>query len=166
MSTLAFAREQIVFARGYTNRLLDATPAADWLRVPPGGVSHIAWQVGHLAMAQYRLALERLRGRRPEDEALISDAFVARFGPKSFPEADLKDHPTADEVRAVFNRVHARVLDELQGVQEGELDQPVLRPHRVCTTKRGSLFWCAQHEMLHAGQVGLLRRQLGHAPLW
>ena len=58
-----FALDQIVFARGYTVKLLDATPTADWFRMPPGGVSHIGWQVGHLAMGQYRWLLERVRGR-------------------------------------------------------------------------------------------------------
>src|SRR5262249_24363164 len=54
------------FARAYTLRLLDQTPAGDWFRLPPGGVTHVAWQVGHLAVAQYFLALERVRGARPE----------------------------------------------------------------------------------------------------
>jgi hypothetical protein len=65
MSRLQLAIEQIAFARNYTIRLLDQTEAADWFRQPPGGITHIAWQVGHLAIAQYRLALERIRGPQP-----------------------------------------------------------------------------------------------------
>jgi hypothetical protein len=49
MSRLQLAIEQIVFARNYTIGLLDRTPAADRLRQPPGGVSHVGWQVGHIA---------------------------------------------------------------------------------------------------------------------
>ena len=69
---LELAREQIVFARNYTLRFLYQLPDDDWFRQPPGGVKHIAWQVGHLAMAEYRLAIERIRGRLAEDEDLIS----------------------------------------------------------------------------------------------
>jgi len=29
-----------------------------------------------------------------------------------------------------------------------------------------ALFWCAHHEMIHAGQVALRRRLLGQPPLW
>ena len=36
----------------------------------------------------------------------------------------------------------------------------------MAQTKLDSLFWCAHHEMLHAGQIGLVRRLLGQAPLW
>jgi hypothetical protein len=53
MSRMQLAFEQIVFARNYTIGLLDQTPTAEWFRQLPGGVSHIAWQVGHLAFAEY-----------------------------------------------------------------------------------------------------------------
>jgi uncharacterized damage-inducible protein DinB len=65
----------------------------------------------------------------------------------------------------VFDRVHEQVLREVRGLDEGELDQPVPHPHPFAPTKLRALLWCAHHEMLHAGQIGLLRRQLGHPPL-
>jgi len=58
------------------------------------------------------------------------------------------------------------VLRELPTLSDAELDQPVPHPHRFAKTKLLALLWCAHHEMLHAGQIGLLRRLLGHAPLW
>src|SRR4051794_231778 len=70
MSRVQLAIDQIVFARTYTFGLLDQTPAADWFRQIPGGISHIGWQVGHLAFAEYRLALWRIRGQQPGDDAL------------------------------------------------------------------------------------------------
>jgi hypothetical protein len=166
MSRLNLAIEQIVFVRNYTNRLLDQTKEADWFSTPPGGVSHIAWQVGHLAMAEYRLALERIRGPRPEDGNLISDEFLKTFGRQSVPEADAGKYPSAADIRAVFDRVHHQALEELRTLDESELDKPVLKPHQLAKTKLWSLLWCAQHEAIHAGQIGLLRRQLGYAPLW
>jgi hypothetical protein len=60
MSKLPLAIEQIVFARNYTIGLLDQTPKTEWFRQPPGGVSHVAWQVGHIAFSEYRLALWRI----------------------------------------------------------------------------------------------------------
>ena len=61
MSRLQLAIEQIVFARSYTVGLLEQTPTGDWLRQPPGGVSHVAWQVGHIAYSEYGLALLCIR---------------------------------------------------------------------------------------------------------
>ena len=67
MSRLQLAIDQIIFARNYSTGLLDQTPEVDWFRQPPSGVSHIAWQVGHLAIGEYRLGLWRIRGEQPDD---------------------------------------------------------------------------------------------------
>lgn len=156
----------IVFARNYTVWLLDSIPLSDWFRMPPGGVTHIGWQVGHLAFAQYRLVLDRVRGPRPDDAELNPEALIATFGAKSVADPDPSKYPPAEEIRAAFDRVHARVLADLPGIPDAELDTPVLRPHRLCKTKLECLNWCSHHEMVHAGQIGLIRRQLGNEPLW
>jgi hypothetical protein len=166
MSRLQLAIEQIVFARNYTVRLLDQTPVAEWLRQPPGSVTHVAWQVGHLAFAQYRMALERIRAPQPQDADLIAEEFLRLFGRDSIPDPDPARYPTPAEIRAVFDRVHEQALRELGGLDESELDQPVRKPHPLVKTKLWALLWCAQHEAVHTGQIGLLRRQLGYAPLW
>jgi hypothetical protein len=166
VNRLQLAIEQIVFARNYTIGLLDKTPTTEWFRQPPGGVSHVAWQVGHLAFAQYRMALSRIRGTQPQDDGLISGEFVRLFGRDSVPDADPTKYPSQAEIRAVFDRVHEQVLRELRDLDESELDRPVLKPHPLVKTKLWALLWCAQHEAIHAGQIGLLRRQLGYSPLW
>jgi hypothetical protein len=137
MSRLQLAIEQIVFARNYTIGLLDRTPADEWFRKPPGGVSHVAWQVGHIAFSEYRLALWRIRGERPGDEALFSLEFKRLFGADSVPQAD-SEYPPA-ELRAVLDRVHGQVLRELPDLDEAELDRPVPHPHPFATTKLRAL---------------------------
>jgi uncharacterized damage-inducible protein DinB len=42
----------------------------------------------------------------------------------------------------------------------------VVTSHALVRTKYQALAWCAQHEVVHAGQIGLLRRLLGHPPVW
>jgi uncharacterized damage-inducible protein DinB len=129
---LQWAIDQITFARKYTLQLLETIEPADWFRIPVGGVSHVAWQVGHLAMG----------------------------------EPDPAKNPDIEEIRHTFEAVHRQALHELPELNEEELTQPPLKPHRVFTTKLGSLIWCGQHELIHAGQIGLIRRQLGQKPLW
>ena len=166
MSRLQLATEQIVFARNYTIELLDQTPVAEWFRQPPAGVSHVGWQVGHLACAEYRMALWRIRGTQPQDCELISEAHRGLFGYESVPDPDPDKYPSPADLRAVFDRVHEQVLRELPALHDAELDQPVPHPHPFAKTKLLALLWCAHHEMLHAGQIGLLRRLLGYAPMW
>jgi DinB superfamily len=151
MERLQFAIDQIVFARNYTIRFLEQTPLADWYRQPPGGISHIGWQVGHIAFAEYRLTLLRIRGQRPEDEALFSPEFLKLFGANSVPHADPDVYPPAAEVRAVLDRVHAQAMREMPGLTDAQLDEPQVQPHLYAKTKLLSLLWCAQHELVHAG---------------
>ncbi|HLW63743.1 MAG TPA: DinB family protein [Gemmataceae bacterium] len=166
MNRLQFAIDQIIFARNYTLRLLEPTRIDDWFRQPPGGVSHIGWQVGHIAFAEYRLALWRIRGQRPEDAALFSPEFLKLFGANSVPQADPAVYPPVREVQAVMERIHAQAMRELPAMSDPELDEPVPHPHPYAKTKLLALLWCAHHEMVHAGQIGLLRRFLGYSPIW
>ena len=166
MNQLKLAIDQIVFARNYTLGLLETMQAPEWFWIPSAGASHIAWQVGHLAFAEYRLALWRIRGQQPQDDGLFSQEFVRLFGANSVPDADPAKYPAPAEIRAVLDRVHEQVLRELPGLDEAELGQAVPHPHPFAKTKLLALLWCAHHEMLHAGQIGLLRRLLGHQPMW
>lgn len=163
---LDLALQEIRASREYVKRLIDDLAPDDWFRMPAEGVTHIAWQVGHLAMAEYRLALERIRGERPEDQRLISPTFLAQFGKGSAPLPSPESYPSVEEILAVFHRVHEQTLAEAPSIPEAELDRPPEKPHSLFHTKLDSLFWRARHEMLHAGQIGLLRRLLGKQPQW
>ncbi|MCE9590853.1 MAG: DinB family protein [Planctomycetes bacterium] len=166
MSRLSFAIEQIEIARSYTLRILGQTPQTDWFRIPPAGVSNIAWQVGHLTMAEYRLGIERIRPVTAADEKIVGPAFLARFGRGSTASADAASYPPIAEIAETFERVHLQLLSELPRLSEADLDAEVLKPHGFVKTKAESLTWISRHEMLHGGQIGLLRRQLGAPPLW
>lgn len=160
------ALEHIRRARVYTLRLLADLEPDDWFRQPAEGVTHIAWQVGHIAMAQYRLTLDRLRGERPEDATLIAPEFLARFAKGSTPEADPGLYPTPTEIRATLDRVFEQTLREVPAYSDARLAETVLKPHPLFSQKIDSLRWCADHELIHAGQIGLLRRLHGKAPQW
>lgn len=165
MIRLKCAVDQILFARNYTLDLLDSVSSVDWYHMPSEGVSHIAWQVGHLAVAEYRLALDRIRGTKSDDDDLIPSAFLKAFGKGSIATGDPGDYPGPDEIRTVLDNVHVATLKELKKLPLTELDRPPITPHPLAKTKLDLLFFCGQHEMLHAGQIGLLRRLLGYKPL-
>jgi hypothetical protein len=166
MPRLSEALEQIAFVRRYTVERLDTVPLGDWFTVPPGGVSHVAWQAGHLALTEYRICLVRLRPRLPEDEALFPvDAFMKLFGAGSTP-GPAADYPPAAEIRAGLDRVHARVLAELPAYPDADLDREPLIPHPLYATRIASLRYAPLHEMLHCGQIAMIRRMLGHKPVW
>jgi hypothetical protein len=166
MSEIDLLVSQIRSARRYTEGLLGTIEESNWFRMPAGGVTHVAWQVGHLAYAEYRLALERVRGVASGDAELIPEAFPRLFGRESVPDPDPSHAPTPTELRAVFDRVHRQALAELARLSDEDLDVPLPSPHPLARNRREILLWCGQHEMLHAGQIGLLRRLLGQGPVW
>jgi hypothetical protein len=163
--SLTLALQQIQFARAYTLSILDEIDQAEWFGMPAESPTHVAWQVGHVAMAEYGLCLFRQRGRQPVDLELMSSSFRKLFSRGSVPLADAAKYPSAAEIRGTFDRVHAQVLKEAPAFAAEQLKEPVDMPYAVEATKLGSLLFCSHHEMLHAGQLGLLRRLLGKVPL-
>jgi uncharacterized damage-inducible protein DinB len=161
MTQLQLALSQIEFARGYTLATLEGIGEEDWFAMPAGGPTHLAWQLGHIAMAEYGLCLFRQRGRQPVDLELMSSSFRKLFSKGSVPEADSSKYPSIGEIRATLGRVHQQVLLEAASFTEAQLAEPVDMPYATQATKLGSLLFCSHHEMLHAGQIGLLRRLLG-----
>lgn len=164
-SRLELAIGQIQFARDYTHSLIADLEPTDWFQQPTEGVSHLAWQIGHLAMAQYGLCLFRMRGRSDVDLELMSSSFRKKFSKGTTPDPDPAKNPHPEEIRGVFDRVYAQAMQELPTFSDSILDEAVEMPYAAVATKFGGLLFCSHHEMLHAGQIGLLRRLLGKRPV-
>lgn len=159
------ALAQLESARSYTLELVASIPHELWFIMPAGCPTHVAWQVGHLAMAEYGLCLFRQRGRLPEDLTLMPGSFRKLFSRQSQPLATASEYPPPEDILATLHRVHAQVRQEVPSFSDADLQQPAEPPYAVEPTRLGSLLFCAHHEMLHAGQIGLVRRLLGFAPL-
>lgn len=162
---LDLAISQIKFARRYTLGLVEDVTDDDWFRQVPPCPTHLAWQVGHLAMAQYALTMIRIRGKEREDEKLLSKQFFRCFQKGTTPIFDPAQYPSITEINDTLRHVHEASLRELERQTDEALDVKLPEPHAVFDTKLGSVFFCSTHEMLHAGQIGLLRRMFGKEPL-
>jgi hypothetical protein len=66
------ALRQFQTARKYTLSLIEGLTPDQWFWTPQPPVSHVAWQIGHVAVAQYGLMLFRQRGRSSEDADLMA----------------------------------------------------------------------------------------------
>lgn len=161
---LVIAQRAIESARAYTLTLLEDLNDNDFFWTPPQLDTHIAWQVGHLAYAQYGLALFRIRGRLREDAELMSTRFRKQFAKGSTP-VDRESTLELAEIKASFEAIYQQTIKEFSSINEDALDDPVDPPHAAFATKYGGLIFCAHHEMLHAGQIGLLRRLMGKEPV-
>jgi len=162
---LDMVRDQIIFARENTNLILADISPDRWYEQPVEGVNHVAWQVGHIAMAQYGLALLRQRGRQPLDRELMPKLFMRAFAKDSTPAGSPDGAVPVAEIQDVFDRIHGQVLKELETYPLEQLGEDVEPPYVGQPTRLGALLMSAHHEMLHAGQIGMMRRLLGLAPL-
>lgn len=156
---------QIEFARKYTLELLEATPEELWHIVPNGAKTHVAWQVGHLAVSQYGLMLFRQRGRAEGDLDLMPGWLRRKFGRGSIPATDPAELPTRLELLDCLANIHAASLRALQSFDAPHLTEPTEMPYAVYPIKLGALLFCPLHESIHAGQIGILRRLHGLEPV-
>jgi hypothetical protein len=164
--SLALALERIIAARKYTLGLLEDLAPDDWFRTPTPAITHIAWQVGHLAVAEYRMGCAFLRESKPTDDDWFPQDYRRMFGRDSVPIPDANQYPSPEQILTTLSNVHEHVLAEQHMYNEADLDAPVVMPHRIARTKREALFWCSLHEGVHAGQIALLRRLFGRPPQW
>lgn len=168
---------QIDWARRYTLELLAATPRELWFERPiisdtQTGQSigplptHIAWQVGHLAVSQYGLLMFRIHGRRDEDLDLIPSRFRKAYARGSDPTVAASGQCSADELFERLETVHRRAIEGLtQAFDTNVLLEPVDMPYAVYPIKLGAILFCPLHEQIHSGQIGLIRRTLGLSPV-
>ena len=108
---VATAIERIRGARENTLRLMSDFTTDEWFWHPPSFVTHLAWQIGHIAYAQYCHCFLWIRGRRPEDQSLLSRQFIELFEMGSVPVADGRVYPPIEEISHVLNAVHVRGHD-------------------------------------------------------
>jgi len=151
---------QIQASRTYTLNLLAQTPHDLWYDRPSGCPTHIGWQVGHLAMAEFRLGIAYFREPTVDDLVVMPEEFLACFRAGTAP---LGDHafPAPEALLDRLAQVHDHVLATLPSIDPATLNQPTRMKHRIAKTGLDILTWIARHESLHAGQIGLLRRLLG-----
>ncbi len=152
-------------ARQYTLSLLDGLAEDEWYAMPGGSPSHIAWQIGHITFAQFGLAIARSFGTGPQDEGVLPDNYAELFGKGTQPSADRARYPTVAQLRAALDRVHSHVMAWLRAVPEQAFREPAAEPILHMKTRGDLVRFTALHEMLHAGQIGLIRRLLGKPPL-
>ena len=163
---LQIAIRNIEFARRYSMKLLSDLSEDEWFWQPAGYPTHIAWQAGHLAMSQYGLTLFRQRGRDLSvDKELMSSKFRKLFMRGTSPLCDREKHPLRQEILDVLGRVTDQMRKEIVTFQDEDMDEPLEPPHAAYATRYGALVFAADHEMLHAGQIGMLRRLMGKEPV-
>jgi len=156
--------DRLEAARNWTDRLVADIGPDRWFEMPAAGVGHVAWQLGHLAVSQVALVHVRCFDKPVAD--CIDPDLVKTFGRGSTPVAQADAYPSAADIRALFDRTQREVIEMVRTMTDADLDaQAGTDPHPMFTTKAGAIGTAAIHEGFHAGQIAMMRRLWGKAPL-
>src|SRR5690606_578366 len=100
---------------------------------------------------------------RPADAELGLTNYKELFGQGSTPSSDASIYPSAEEIHATLKKVFAQVEQEMPELLLADLDNAIEHPR--FKTRFEFLGFLPAHNFMHFGQVSLLRRLHGNAPL-
>ncbi len=150
--------------RDVLRRMLDATPAEHWLHQPFPGANHIAWTLGHLAWADdlVHRTITATDGGLPDPVD-----WAARFGWGSVPAANWDDSPSPETLRHTCEQRRGVLRDWLLALPEARLSEPPPGDLAGWFPCYGVLpAALAHHDAMHVGQLQVVRKHLGLAPVF
>jgi uncharacterized damage-inducible protein DinB len=130
-------------------------PADEWLRKPGDGSNHLLWVMGHLVWA---------RGNVVKTLGSPWSLDWAKQFSRGAAGVDAADYPAVEEVSKAWADVSAELPKFLAAASPELLDKPHDKP-TFDGKMGGFIAFLAFHETYHVGQVGYLRKWLGHSQL-
>ena len=123
--------------------------------------NHALWVAGHLGTVDNFL-ISLVAPEKAVDKA----GYREKFGMGSRPTSNPADYPDPPEVLDFMRERRGVILEILTGLSDEAMAAPAPEGAPDVMPDVGSIFEMAVwHEALHAGQVSIARRALGHPPL-
>lgn len=144
---------------GYLGDLTDA----DLLVRAVPGTNHIAWQLGHLIMAENEMINAVCPGSMPP----LPAGWDARYTKETASLDNASAFHTKAEYMNAYEQQHSSTLAALEKLTDADLDKP--GPEKMkeyCKTVAEVFVMQGTHWMMHAGQWAIVRRKLGRKPLF
>ena len=130
----------------------------DLLRRPVKNANHIAWQVGHLIVAEHSLNNMVC----PDSMPPLPPGFAEKHTKETSSNDDRTAFCTKQEYLKAMEEQRAGTLALLKRLSDTELDQPAPEKiRRFGATVGAVIAGQSAHWMMHAGQWVIVRRQLG-----
>jgi hypothetical protein len=155
MSTdLRTIANQFKFNTGLFDRIVNGIPAEQWLKQPGDDSNHLFWVAGHVIVHRGRTA------------ALLGAEWSAPWE-KLFLRGEKRagndQYPTVAELLAAWRDVSDRLFAAFPYASEERLSKPVERGRpSIDGTVGGTVGFLCLHEGYHIGQMGFIRKWLGH----
>ncbi|HSI36409.1 MAG TPA: DinB family protein [Tepidisphaeraceae bacterium] len=140
----------------------DLTPAELLHRVVPAG-NCAAWIIGHLIMTE-RSGLTRL-GVPADKQPALPEGFEARFA-RDETAPKLAEYGDVAGLLPLFDVHRDLLIEAVRGLPAERLDEALPKPHPMFgNVYQLVTFLGVTHLSMHAGQITVIRRSLGRAPI-
>jgi uncharacterized damage-inducible protein DinB len=138
-------------------RSLDGLSDEDVWRQPLGSGNPIGWIVGHLTETRAGMLSEM---------GVAFDCGWTRVFQRGSALQDRTGYPPRAAIEAAWKATHASMRDAFRQVGVDRLTLPVSRRPVPGVEKLVDLIaFCGFHESYHVGQIGFIRKQLGHTSI-
>ncbi len=153
---------QLKHARQLTEALFASfTKPSDWTHQVHPKANHALWVAGHMGTVDnFFISL------LDKSQVRSLPGYDKLFGMGSIPTSDPADYPNPDEVLAYMRERRETLLEIMSGISDEGMEAstgdgaPDFIPDVAAVFE--TAIW---HEGMHAGQVTVARRGLGHDPL-
>lgn len=151
LQTLA---NQFKFNNATYERTIQGIPPERWLIQPSPESNHLLWVVAHAAVTR-AVAIRLLGG---EWSAPWQNLFT-----RGQNRVDNAHYPSVGEVQQAWNEISGRLLSALPAASPELMGKPVEKGKpSIDGTVGGMIGFLCLHESYHLGQMGFIRKWLGH----
>jgi hypothetical protein len=134
----------------------------DLLVRPVPGANHIAWQFGHLIMAEQSM-VKALGGQPPA----LPAGFAEQHSKQTAAADGASNFATKAQYLDLFNKTREAALAAAEKMSDADLDKPVEGSMaRIAPTLGVLASFPAVHAYMHMGQFSVVRRKLGKPVLF
>jgi uncharacterized damage-inducible protein DinB len=140
-------------AQGF-EKALEGIPEEQWLEQPGKHSNHLAWIAGHMVI---------MRALVPKMLGIEWSAPWEQLFARGAELADPQQYPKPAEIRKAWKEVSDKLTASLAKVSDELLSKPLSKEVPSLDGKiGGSIALLSLHETYHLGQLGYLRKLLGH----
>jgi uncharacterized damage-inducible protein DinB len=134
----------------------------DWTHQVAPGTNHALWFAGHMATADnFFIGMIDPSKRRDLDD------WSKLFGMNSRPTADADEYPPVAEILDAMRERRSVLIGLLDNMSDADLAKKTPDGTPDFVPDHGAIFEAAcWHEGMHAGQITMIRRALGHKPIF
>lgn len=163
MSIAAHIKSELQLPTSVVQGYLQDLSDEDLMRRPVQNANHIAWQLGHLIVAEHDLNNMVC----PDSMPALPEGFAEKHSKETASSDNPGDFCTKDEYLKYMDEQRAGTLALLDRLSDEELQVPAPEHLKMFGGTVGAVIaGQSAHWMMHAGQWVIVRRQLGKEALF